>query len=173
MSEHSGKARREAVERLLAQSHAPVSAAALAARFSVSRQIIVGDIALLRAGGAEILATPRGYVLGRRETGVERTLACRHRPEEMQAELNAIVDAGGEALDVIVEHPVYGQLTGLLGLRSRYDVAEFIRRVEADEARPLSALTGGIHLHTVRCPDEATFRRVRQALAEAGFLLNM
>ena len=52
-------------------------------------------------------------------------MACVHAPEEMERELNAIVDAGGEVVDVIVEHPVYGQLTGLLGVRSRYDVAEF------------------------------------------------
>ena len=85
----------------------------------------------------------------------------------------AIVDAGGEVVDVIVEHPVYGQLTGLLGVRSRYDVAEFVRRVEEHGARPLSALTGGIHLHTVRCPDEKTFRRVRKSLEAENFLLNM
>ena len=59
--------------------------------------------------------------------------------EEMERELNAIVDAGGEVVDVIVEHPVYGQLTGLLGVRSRYDVAEIDRRVEEHGARPLSA----------------------------------
>ena len=91
----------------------------------------------------------------------------------MERELNAIVDAGGEVVDVIVEHPVYGQLTGLLGVRSRYDVAEFVRRVEEHGARPLSALTGGIHLHTVRCPDEKTFRRVRKSLEAENFLLNM
>ena len=91
----------------------------------------------------------------------------------MERELNAIVDAGGEVVDVIVEHPVYGQLTGLLAVRSRYDVAEFVRRVEEHGARPLSALTGGIHLHTVRCPDEKTFRRVRKSLEAENFLLNM
>lgn len=165
--------RRRAVEEVLAAAGGPVSATALARRFSVSRQIIVGDVALLRAGGAEILATPKGYVLGRRPAGVERTVACVHAPEEMGAELTAIVDAGGEVADVIVEHPVYGQLTGILGLRSRYDVQEFLRRVEADGARPLSELTGGIHLHTIRCADEETFQRVREALQNTGFLLDM
>ena len=104
---------------------------------------------------------------------LRRQAAVQHRPEEMERELNAIVDAGGEVVDVIVEHPVYGQLTGLLGVRSRYDVAEFVRRVEEHGARPLSALTGGIHLHTVRCPDEKTFRRVRKSLEAENFLLNM
>ena len=45
--------------------------------------------------------------------------------------------------------------------------------VEEHGARPLSALTGGIHLHTVRCPDEKTFRRVRKSLEAENFLLNM
>ncbi len=174
MMEVSGaQARRQAIHEALAQAGGPVSATVLAKRFSVSRQIIVGDVALLRAAGEEILATPRGYVLGPRSAGVERTVACVHRPEEMEAELNAIVDAGGEAADVIVEHPVYGQLTGILGVRSRYDVQEFLKRVAADSARPLSALTGGIHLHTIRCADEETFQRVQKALRNEGFLLDM
>ena len=130
MSMSAAQARRQAVAQALEEGVGAVSAAALAERFSVSRQIIVGDVALLRAGGTDILATPRGYLLGGRGGGVERTVACVHAPEEMERELNAIVDAGGEVVDVIVEHPVYGQLTGLLGVRSRYDVAEFVRRVE-------------------------------------------
>ena len=165
--------RRRAIAQRLKQTQSPVSAAALARELSVSRQIIVGDVALLRAAGADIVATPRGYVLGRRPAGVERTVACVHTPEEMEVELNAIVDAGGEVADVIVEHPVYGQLTGILGVRSRYDVQEFLRRVAADGARPLSDLTGGIHLHTIRCKDEKTFQRIQDSLKNAGFLLNM
>ena len=165
--------RREAVLERLRAAQAPVSAAALARQFSVSRQIIVGDVALLRAGGTDILATPRGYLLGGRGGGVERTVACVHAPEEMERELNAIVDAGGEVVDVIVEHPVYGQLTGLLGVRSRYDVQEFLTRVEAHGARPLSDLTGGIHLHTIRCPDEKTFQRVERSLQNENILLKM
>lgn len=171
--EHSGEERRRAVARMLEAADGPVSAAALARQFSVSRQIIVGDVALLRAGGAQILATPRGYVLNPQPDGVEHTVACVHTPEQMEQELTAIVDAGGEVVDVIVEHPVYGQLTGILGVQNRYDVKEFIRRVEAHSARPLSDLTGGIHLHTIRCRDEKSFQRIQKALANEGFLLNM
>ena len=173
MSFTSAEARRRAVAQILEGAEGPVSAAALARRFSVSRQIIVGDVALLRAGGADILATPRGYLLGGRGGGVEHTVACVHTPEEMERELNAIVDAGGEVVDVIVEHPVYGQLTGLLGLRSRYDVKEFLRRVAEHGARPLADLTDGIHLHTVRCPDEKTFQQVEELLRNENFLLEM
>ena len=133
--------RRDALLELLRTSRGPVSATALARRFSVSRQIIVGDIALLRAGGADIASTPRGYVIPAQEdTGLTCTLVCRHTAGQLQ-------------------------------LSSRYDVAEFIRRVEKEQATPLSALTGGVHLHRLRCPDEAACRRVCQALDEAGFLV--
>ena len=174
MTQYTAAQRRQAIARLLEGAEAPVSAAALGERFSVSRQIVVGDIALLRAAGTDIAATPRGYVLLRAQpAGVERKLACVHAPEDMGRELTAIVDAGGEAVDVVVEHPVYGQLTGVLRVRSRYDVQEFLRRVAEHGARPLSDLTGGIHLHTVRCPDQATMDRVEAALARENFLLRM
>ena len=133
----------------------------------------MGDVALLRAGGARILATPRGYMLDRPPEGYTGTVACVHAPEDMGRELTAIVDAGGEAVDVIVEHPVYGQLTGILGVRSRYDVAEFLRRVAEHGARPLAELTGGVHLHTIRCADEKTFLRVRESLKNENLLLKM
>ena len=163
--------RREALSRCLTETPCPVSATALAGRFSVSRQIIVGDIALLRAAGANIVSTPRGYLVPREVGGRLRTLVCRHSAAELEPELNIMVDNGCTVIDVAVEHPVYGQLSGRLELSSRYDVGEFIRRVKEEGAKPLSVLTDGIHLHTLRCPDEDAFQRVRTALDAAGFLV--
>lgn len=68
--------RRKTITHILEKAKAPVSAAALAREFSVSRQIIVGDVALLRAAGLDIAATPRGYVLLKQTTGLVRTVAC-------------------------------------------------------------------------------------------------
>jgi len=166
-----GQARRGAILDRLSKASAPVSAAALAGELGVSRQIIVGDVALLRAGGSPITATPRGYLSAKPESGFRRTLACRHPPQGMEAELTALVDAGCEVVDVVVEHPLYGQLTGELRLRSRYDVGEFLRHAARDSARPLSDLTGGLHLHTVRAPDPAALDRAAQALRELGYLV--
>ena len=149
----------------------PLSATALAQKLAVSRQIIVGDVALLRAAGEGITATPRGYVLERPRTGIVGTVACLHSGDDMERELTLMVDQGCTVENVIVEHPVYGQLTGPLELSSRYDIAEFIRTVEENAARPLSLLTDGIHLHTLRCPDQATLDRTVAALGEAGFLV--
>ncbi len=164
--------RRISIEQALKQADGPLSASTLAGRFSVSRQIVVGDIALLRAAGSPIMATPRGYVMGIPPSGnLRRTVACVHTPADMGRELYLIVDNGGEALDVLVEHPVYGELRGPLCLRSRYDVDEFLRRVAQAPAQPLSALTNGIHLHTIACPDQAAMDRVLAALRAGGFLL--
>ena len=163
--------RRQAIARRLEGASGPVSAAVLAREHSVSRQIIVGDIALLRAGGMDIAATPRGYVLPAPAAGLVRTLACRHRADQMEEELNAMVDQGCTVLDVIVEHPIYGQHTGSLQLSSRYEVAQFVARCRRADAAPLSQLTEGIHLHTVTCPDHSAYLRTRDALRALGFLL--
>lgn len=165
------ESRRHAILSLLAQSGTPVSAANLAARFSVSRQIIVGDIALLRASGKQIFATPRGYLLQNERDGLVKTVACVHNSEETEQELCIMVDNGCTVLDVVVEHPIYGQITGQLQLTSRYDVSQFINRLENEGGEPLSALTGGIHLHTLQCPDEAAYARTCEQLRNAGMLL--
>ena len=164
-------ARRAAILSRLEQADHPVSAAALAREFAVSRQIIVGDVALLRASGANITATPRGYVLDHPAPGRTYTVACRHSESEMEQELNLMVDHGCTVESVVVEHPVYGQLVGQLNLSSRYDVSQFIQKAQAHDMRPLSELTDGIHLHTLQCRDEQAFQRLVEALRDAGFLV--
>lgn len=165
--------RRARIKKALLDSRTPISASRLAGELGVSRQIIVGDIALLRAAGTEIIATPRGYTLpaGSAAQGKTFRIACRHRSEQMEEELFTIVDHGCQVLDVIVEHPIYGELTGSLHLASRYDAEEFLRRCRNESAAPLSLLTEGIHLHTILCPDEDAFQRVTDALREKGILL--
>ena len=165
------QARRQGIAKSLEQAKGPVSATVLAKKFSVSRQIIVGDVALLRASGMDISATPRGYILPAVSAGAKHTLACRHNGDQMEQELNAIVDQGCTVVDVIVEHPIYGQITGPLQLSNRYEVAQFVELIAKQEAAPLSALTDGIHLHTVLCPDEAAFGRVKDSLKQLNLLV--
>ena len=163
--------RRTAIARRLEGAEGPVSATALAGEYGVSRQVIVGDIALLRAAGSDITATPRGYIIPHAASGIVRRLVCCHGADRMEDELNAMVDQGCTILDVTVDHPIYGQLTGPLNLSSRYDVSQFILRCRQQSAAPLSLLTEGIHLHTLLCPDEAAFARVQDALRAAGMLV--
>ena len=161
--------RRENIIRTLRQAADPVSAASLASALGVSRQIIVGDIALLRASGEKITSTPGGYVLSEGGTSVY-TLACVHGVEDTEKELNIMVDNGCKVLTVSVEHPVYGLLTGELQLANRYDVRQFVEKLQSGEVRPLSALTGGVHLHTLSCPDNECFERTRSQLEREGLL---
>ena len=161
--------RRSAVYQVLS-SDTPLSASALAARFGVTRQVIVGDIALLRAEGRSIAATPRGYLIPKQD-GFIRTVATVHDAKGTEDELNAMVDCGCTVIDVVVEHPIYGQLTAPLAIASRYDVRQFIEKMSSAGANPLSALTEGIHLHTLSCPDEKVFDHLCHTLRKMGMLL--
>ena len=167
MSAMTASERRQQIARLLSASQAPISATTLSQELGVSRQIIVGDIALLRAAGQEITATARGYVIPA-QNGLLRRIACTHSAGETRDELDAMVDCGC-TVDVIVEHPVYGQLTAPLHLSSRLDVDQFMKRM--DGAAPLSQLTGGVHLHTLSCPDETAYEHLLQLLRQRGFLV--
>ena len=158
--------RRRAIAQTLTTDK-PISATTLAGQFSVSRQIIVGDIALLRAGGMDIIATPRGYKLNG-AAGLVHAVACSHSAGDTERELLAMVDEGCTVLDVVVEHPLYGQITGQLSLSSRYDVRQFIE--ESRDTAPLSSLTDGVHIHNLQCPDEASFQRVCRKLEELGVI---
>ena len=162
--------RREKIYTQLMTAAAPVSATVLAKQYGVSRQIIVGDIALLRAEGRNITATPRGYMIVT-AGGITVQLAVCHSAAETRDELYAMVDCGCTVQDVVVEHPVYGQLTAVLQLSSRYDVDQFIKNMADRSARPLSALTEGIHLHTLSCPSSEALDHLKEKLRQTGVLL--
>lgn len=165
--------RREALYALLQEARAPVTGSALSQTLQVSRQVIVQDVALLRASGKDILSTADGYLIpaatGNRPT---RVFACRHvGMRSLRQELEIMVDHGGLVRDILVEHPVYGELRGLLMLSSRKRVAAFVENPDWQDATPLSSLTGGIHLHTVEADTQAELDAMEAALREAGFLI--
>ncbi|HWG57751.1 MAG TPA: transcription repressor NadR [Candidatus Acidoferrales bacterium] len=151
---------------------APVRGGELAQEFRVSRQCIVQDVAILRASGQEILATPRGYRLPQQATRARRAIiACRHRPARTEEELNILVDHGIKVLDVTVEHPLYGELRGALMIETRADVQDFLSQVQTTHASLLSSLTAGIHLHTVEASRSEMIDRAKSELRRKGFLL--
>lgn len=163
--------RRKEIVRILEKAAGPVTGTELSKRCQVSRQIVVGDVAILRASGCAIISTPRGYQLARPEReGIKRVFVVCHGPEDMRAELEAIVDNGGMIHNVVVEHEVYGYLEGALELRSRRDVDHFIRRMEQSSSEPLSRISGGIHSHLVEANSEADLEAIEKALDSQGFL---
>ncbi len=165
--------RRLEIEKILGNYKEPITASVLAQKFSVSRQVIVGDIALMRASGHKISATPRGYVLDREdESQCVFTIACCHDDDNMGAELYAVVDNGGIVQDVTVEHPIYGEIIGELHLKSRYDVELFLKKVSENKVQPLMRLTKGIHLHTIKCKDEESKNRIIETLKNEKIILS-
>lgn len=166
--------RRDKIIEILSSSEVPISATTLSKEFSVSRQVIVGDIALIRAFGLNIFATPRGYLLKNKDENKDRfvkTIACKHGVDKLKDELYTIMDNGGAILDVIVEHSIYGELTGPLHIFSRYDADEFVKKVMDQNAQPLSSLTEGIHLHTISCINEESYERIMEILKLQDILL--
>ncbi len=170
-----GEERRTKLLQILKDSALPVKAAELAKETGVSRQVIVQDIALLRAKEEPIIATPQGYIYSAPDTtpvaGVRHVIYTQHTPAEMEKELNILVDHGVAVLDVGIEHSVYGKIFRPLGLKTRYDVKTFAAEMAQNHANLLSALTGGRHLHTVEAPNEQSIDRACRSLAEAGFLV--
>lgn len=167
-----GEKRKEKILEEILKSDRPLTGGYLSQLFNVSRQVIVQDIALLRAAGNDIIATPQGYMhpesLGQRP---QRTIACSHHFEGMKEELTTIVDLGGKIIDVVIEHPVYGEFKGQLMIGSRRDVADFVARMEDADAEPLAALTEGVHIHTIEADDEETLDLIETILTEKGILL--
>jgi transcriptional regulator of NAD metabolism len=164
--------RRRRIVQWMASQGGPIRGEQLAKHLRVSRQCLVQDIAILRAGGEEILATPRGYRLPTGPARAHRAiLACRHEPERTEEELQILVDYGVKVLDVIVEHPEYGELRGSLMIESRADVQDFLAHIRTSKAALLSSLTGGVHLHTVEASRPEMISQAKARLRARGFLL--
>jgi len=165
--------RREKIFNILKERSIPITGADLSKITGVSRQVIVQDIAILRAKGFNIIATPQGYMLlNDKKNKIQKVIACCHDKESMRKELEIVVDNGGKIIDVIVEHPLYGEIKAMLMLESRLDVERFMKHYEDSDTKPLSALTGGIHLHTIEVPDEISYNHIIRDLEKHGYLIN-
>lgn len=169
----SGEERREKILELLQSANAPLSGTQMARNLGVSRQIIVQDIALLRAVNKNILSTNKGYILFREQEArrnCQRAILVSHSQEQIKDELYTIVDLGGHVLNVVVEHEIYGQIACDLIIHSRQDVDLFVQQCEQRKAKGLSSLTAGVHFHTVEATTEAVLDCVENALREKGYL---
>ncbi len=165
------KQRHKQILEVLKTASEPVNGSSLAEQMEVSRQIIVQDVAILRARGHEIIATPRGYLLPSGMSQQQQTiLAVKHTPQETEKELNILVDNGLTVIDVVVEHSIYGELRGNLMLSSRRDVQEFMDSLKDQGASLLSSLTGGSHLHTVQYRSDDDLQAAIQKLRKHELL---
>lgn len=165
----TGVQRRKKILEMLGQSSTPLSGGALGRAVGVSRQVVVQDIALLRTEGHPVLATARGYVLEVPHQ-TERLFKMCHTTKQTREELNTIVDLGGEVLDVMVNHRIYGKVSAPLNIRSRRDVEAFVENIRAGRSTPLLNVTSGYHFHHVAADQEEILDEIEAALREKGFL---
>lgn len=166
----NGNERRKALVELLLSEEKPLSGGMLARRLGVSRQVIVQDIAVLKALGYDILATHKGYIIKSAPT-VERVFKVHHDSSRTEDELCSIVELGGIVVDVYVWHKVYGKIGAGLNIFSRQGVQQFMEGIKSGRSTELMHITGGYHYHTVRADSEAVLDRIQQHLAQNNYIV--
>jgi len=174
MKKMLGEERRHELLNLLKTKNEPITGTDLAKHANVSRQVIVNDMNLLKARNEPIVATSQGYVYLKQENRkevFERKIVCIHTAAQAEDEMLAIVDCGVTLKNVIVDHPVYGEITASMMLSNRHDVKSFLQRVNETKANYLSVLTDGTHLHEISAPSYELLDRAEQVLREKGYLV--
>ena len=165
----NGRERRTAIIEYIRKSGIPVSGTKLAEVFEVSRQVIVQDIALLRASGFEVTSTNRGYVLSESVT-VGRVFYVNHTDDELEKELCAVVDMGGKVVNVMVDHGVYGKMEAVLNISSRLHVQTFMDDIKSGKSSPLKNITSNDHAHLIEAESEEILDLIEAKFKELGIL---
>ena len=168
----SGQERREEIIKIIKNSSKPVAGTDLAKELGVSRQVIVQDMALIRANGIEVMATNRGYVI-QESKGVSRVFKVIHTNEQVEDELNLFVDLGAKVEDVFVYHKVYGVIKATLNIKSRRDVKTYMDGISSGKSTNLLNLTSNYHYHTITAEDEQTIDLIQDELNKKGFLAKL
>jgi transcriptional regulator of NAD metabolism len=170
----NGETRRMQILQLLKERSEPISGTALAGIFRVSRQVIVQDIALMRAENHQILSTNKGYLYRTEEEETvrpKRVFFVRHRDDQVLEEFMTVIDLGGRILDVAVEHELYGQIRVDLLVETAQDADAFVQKLHACRDNPLKMLTDDCHYHTVTAPSERLLDLIEEDLHKKGFLI--
>jgi len=168
-----GNERRKLILEDLKDSNKSLKGSFLAKKYNVSRQVIVQDIALLRAKGAQIISTSEGYLIyDNNNNKKKRVFLVMHKNEEIEDELNLIVDLGGTVTNVFVSHDMYGEIRADMMIDSRRAVKQFVKKISDKEIVPLMNLTKGEHYHTVEAQSEKILDLIEKELEEKGYLIN-
>jgi len=168
----SGEERRGKIIQALKNSDKAVSATTLAKEFDVSRQVIVQDVALLRANGKNIFSTNRGYLIQEDEE-TTRVFKVQHEDDEVEKELTTIVDLGGTVEDVFVYHKVYGVLRAEMNIKSRMDIRNYMEEIRSGKSSLLKNVTSGYHYHTVRAERVEILDMIQEELQKKELLAKL
>lgn len=167
-----GKERREAILTVLTNSMEVITGTSIAKQFGVSRQVIVQDIALLRAQGVQIISTSEGYLVYHvKKDTIKRAFMVKHDILDIEDELNTMVDLGGNVLNVVITHPVYGEISVDMMIGSRRSVKKFMEKLLEHNFVPLMHLTGGAHLHIVEAENDEILDEIEKELDKKGYLI--
>lgn len=165
--------RRNKIIDLLKSSRQPIKGSQLSKELNVSRQVIVQDVALIRAKGYEIIATPQGYILYSKSNIVEYIECKNHiNDEEIYKEFKIIVDRGAIIKNVIVEHPAYGQIKADLNISNQRDIIAFMEKIKNNEFRQLSLLSDQVHIHTIEATNKEIIDDIIEELKINNFISN-
>lgn len=164
--------RRDNIIKLLLENNGPLKGNIIAEKYTVTRQVIVKDIAILRAQGKNIIATPDGYIINANQNKVKAIIAVTHNKDQMFDELSIVIKYGGTIEDVIVEHPLYGEIKGMLMIKNYNELNKFIQRYEKQKAKLLSALTNGVHLHTIAAESQSDIDLIISELKKHNFIVS-
>lgn len=164
--------RREEIFKILLESDRPLKGTYIAQKYSVTRQVIVKDIAILRAKGQNIIATPDGYIVNKNDSKVKAIIALNHGEDQMIEEMSIVIKYGGIIEDVIVEHPLYGEIRGMLMIKNYNELNKFDKKYKEQKAKLLSVLTNGVHLHTIAADNEDDINSIVKELKEHNFIVS-
>lgn len=164
--------RREKILKILAEGREPISGISLARQMNVSRQVIVQDIALLRAAGNDILSMNQGYLIQSGQK-ISRVFKVIHSEQQVEDELGLIVDLGGFIKDVFVYHKAYGVLRADMDIKSRLDIQRFTEKIASGKSTLLMKVTSGYHYHTVFADSVQLLDIIQEKLNEKGFLAGL
>jgi len=164
--------RRKEICRLLENSKVALNGTELAKILGVSRQVIVQDIAVLKAGNYNIISTNRGYLLPQdKKKEFERVFCISHTDAQIEEELNIMVDLGATVRDVFVSHSVYGIIRVELNIKSRRDIQKLLEDIQKGLSQPLKQLTKDFHYHTLIAEKEEILKEVEEELRKAKLLV--
>ncbi len=166
--------RREQIKEMLKSYSYPIKGSDLASTFNVSRQVIVQNIAILRAEGIDVVATSQGYCIhdekeSQSEIGV---ISCFHKgSESISDEMSTIVDMGARVINVMINHPIYGTIKCHLNIGSRLELEQFMVKMKKHDVKGLAELTGGKHFHTIEAPSKEIFDLIVEKLNRKGYMI--
>lgn len=162
--------RRNEIIAILTEARGPVPGGKLSEMTGVSRQIIVQDIATLKAAGNDIVPTHHGYVL-KLSPMAERVFKVRHNREQTEEELTCIVEQGGTVVNVFVWHKVYGKIEAALNICSQRGIRQLVDGINSGKSAELMQITDGYHYHTVRAESEQVLDHIEGELRGLGYIV--